>query len=187
MLRSRLLPALAVSAALALAAPAGAAAALDLDGFATTFPKASALCTKADKGKLPKKLKPSKAKVRKACTKLKQSYSSAHTTFTTVVTPLRQQARDVVTQQRKTCLEARRLRNTALCRQAQIDARAKLAGLRQQMAAAASVAQKAYEAARKTFWATIKKLKGGAGIPADPSITNPPDTGAPTDSELDAG
>jgi hypothetical protein len=187
MFRSRLLIALATLALMGLAAPAIAGAALNLDGFAVTFPKASALCTKASKGKLGKKLSPSKAQVLRSCAALKKSYSSAYTTLSNAVAPLRQQSKDIVTAQRETCREARRTRNLAACRQAQVDARAKLGALRAQIAPLYATARKAYDSARKTFWAAIRKLKGGASLTPDKAVTETPQTDVPDDSALDGG
>jgi hypothetical protein len=186
MLRPRLLGALASFAILALAtAPAAGAATLNLSGFPATFPKASALCAKASKGKLGKKLSPSKGKVLKACNTLRKSYSDAYTTLSNAVAPLRQQSRDAVEGSRTACREAKRARNLTACRQAQIDARSKLRALREQTAPHYATARKAYEAARKTFWATIKKLKGGAAITPDKSVTEPTQDVVPDDKAVD--
>lgn len=185
MLRSQMLPALAICALLALVAPAGAGAALNLEGFPKTFPKASALCVKAGKGKLGAKLKPSKGKVLKACATLKQRYSEAYTTLTAAAAPLRQQGKDVVLQQRDACRNAKRARDPAACRQANVDARAKLKAIREQLAAVYATANRAYESARKAFWATIKSLKGGASIKPDTTVPGAPTTDVPDDSALD--
>ena len=168
------------------AAPAGAAA-LKLDGFPLTFPKAAGLCAKADKGKLGKKLAPSKAQVIAACRKLRQSYSDALTQLQTTTTPLRTQMREIVKAQREACIQARRTRDRVACRAAQVDARAKLAPLRAQIVEASKTAQAAYEKARKTFWATIKKLRGGAGLKPDTPPGQAPVADVPQDSELDQG
>lgn len=174
-----------VAALLAAAAPAGAA--LNLDGFPATFPKAAALCVKADKGKLGAKLKPSKAKVAAACRKLRQSYSDALTARNAKVDPLRLQMKDIVRAQREACLQARRTRDRTACRTAQLDARAKLAPLRAQIADAEKAAQAAFEKARKAFWATVRKLRGGAGLSPDPAPGQNPVTDVPQDGDLDQG
>ena len=94
---------------LVAAAPAGAA--LKLDGFPATFPKAAALCAKADKGKLGKKLAPSKGKVLAACRKLRQSYSDALTQLMAKTDPLKLQMKEIVRAQREVCLQARRTKD----------------------------------------------------------------------------
>ena len=187
MLRSRIRTGLGVAALCAVlaAAPATAAAALNLNGFATTFPKAAALCTKASKNKLGKKLQPSKAKVLKACKTLQQHYSDTATALEATLVPLRQQGRDIVTQERQACQDARRARNPAACREAQRDAREKLRAVRQQIGAAYKNATAAYESARKAFWAAIKRLKGAGAIKPDAPVGAPTTTtDVPDDSSL---
>lgn len=183
----RLLLTTAICAAALLVAAAPAGAALKLDGFATTFPKASALCVKADKGKLGKKLAPSKGKVLAACRKLRQSYSDALTRFLATTDPLRVQMKGIVQAQREACLQARRNRDRQGCRAAQIQARAQLAPLRAQIAEAQKTAQASYEKARKAFWAAIRKLRGGATLSPDAPPGQTPVADIPQDSELDQG
>lgn len=173
------------AAMLVAAAPAGAA--LKLDGFPQTFPKAAALCAKADKGKLGAKLAPSKGKVLAACRKLRQSYSDALTQLTAKTDPLRLQMKEIVRAQREVCLQARRTRDRTACRAAQLDARAKLAPLRAQIVEAQKTARASYEQARKAFWASIRKLRGGAGLKPDTPPGQAPVADVPQDSELDQG
>ncbi len=188
--RSRSLVAIATAVTVLAAAPVAGAA--DPEGFAATFPKAAALCAKADKGKLGKKLSPSKAKVKGACKTLRTTYGSALATLTATRTPLQAQTREIVLAQRNACREARKVRTKGsdprqVCRQGAIDARNRLAPVRAQIAAATAKAQSAYEQARKAFWATIKKLKGGAGIAPDAKPGGAPVTDVPADTELDEG
>ncbi len=185
MLRLRTLLALATCALALLPAVARADAALNLDGFAVTFPKAAALCSKADKGRLGKKLTPSKGKVKAACQTLKRSYSDALKTLLATTTPLRQQVKDIVTAQRAACLQARKSRDRLGCRKAALDARAQLAPIRAQIAAAQATARASYEKARKAFWASVKKLRGAAGISPDGPAGEPPVSDVPPDTALD--
>jgi hypothetical protein len=186
MVRRRSLLPIAICGAALLLAPAGAQAAPNLEGFALTFPKAAALCVKADKGKLGKQLKPSKGKVRVACTTLKQSYSDALTALTATTSPLRVQMKGIVAEQRAACQLARRNRDHVGCRKAALDAKAKLSSIRTQIAAAQKTAQAAYEQARKTFWASIKKLRGGASVKPDAPAGQPEVTDVPPDTALDS-
>jgi hypothetical protein len=187
MLRPRTLFVIAACAMLVLPAGARADAALNLDGFKLVYPKASALCAKADKGRLGKKLSPSKGKVIAACRRLRKSYSDAFTAYQATSAPLREQSRAIVLEQRKACLAARRARNPAACKQATLQARSQLQGIRVQIAAAAKVAREKYDAARKTFWATIGKLKGAAGLKPDAPYGQDPVSDVPADTELDNG
>jgi hypothetical protein len=168
---------------LVAAAPAGAA--LKLDGFPATFPKAAALCAKADKGKLGTKLAPSKGKVLAACRKLRQSYSDALTQLLAKTDPLKLQMKEIVRAQREVCLQARRTKDKTACKAAQFDARNRLAPLRAQIAEAQKTARASYEQARKTFWAAIRKLRGAAGLKPDTPPGEPQVTDVPRDSELD--
>jgi len=187
MLRTRLTLAIATCAAVLLVAAVPAGAAQNLTGFPATFPKAAALCAKAGKGKLGKKLAPSKGKVLAACAKLRQSYSDALTTLLATTDPLRLQMKAIVKAQRDACLLARRNRDRLGCRNAQLDARAKLAPLRGQIVAAQKVARTSYEQARRTFWATVRKLRGGAGLSPDAPPGETPVADVPQDSDLDQG
>jgi hypothetical protein len=174
-----------VVCATTLVAAAPAAAALKLDGFPQTFPKAAALCAKADKGKLGKQLTPSKGKVLAACRKLRQSYSDALTQLAAKTDPLRLQMKEIVRAQREVCLQARRTKDKTACKRAQLDARNRLAPLRAQIAEAQKTARTSYEQARKTFWAAIRKLRGAAGLKPDTPPGEPQITDVPRDSELE--
>jgi len=185
MFRLRTLLALATCAMALFPAAARADSALNLDGFAVTFPKAAALCAKADTGKLGKKLTPSKGKVKTACQTLKHGYSDALKALLATTTPLRLQVKGIIAAQRAACLAARKNRDRLGCRNATLDARAKLAPIRAQIAAAQATAQASYEKARKAFWASIKKLRGAAGISPDGPAGQPPVTDVPPDTALD--
>ena len=83
------------------------------------------------------------------------------------------------------CAQARRTRDKTACKNAQFDARNRLAPLRAQIAEAQKTARASYEQARKTFWAAIRKLRGAAGLKQDTPPLEPQVTDVPQDSELD--
>lgn len=169
---------------LAFAAPAANAA--DPPGFAGMLPRASALCAKADAGKLGKKLKPDAGKVKKACATLRSSYAAALAEYQAAVKPIADQIRAVIQDTKTTCAAARRNRDIATCREAQRQARLRTRDLRAQMQPYAATFDKKVDAARKAFWATIKKLKGGKALNGDAQPGTAPSTDVPDDSGIDS-
>lgn len=170
----------------ALLAPAAALAA-NPAGFDAVFPRAGALCTKADNGKLGKKLKPSKTKVLAACAKLRKAYTDAQSAYESAAAPLTAQARQVVLDQRAACRAAKLAHNPRGCREAQVQARAKLQALRQQIAPLAAARAAKFKSARKAFWSAIKKLKGAESLKTDSDDATPaPSNDVPSDNELDS-
>ncbi len=159
---SRIRLALAVCAVALIALPTIASARPGHRGFDRTYPHASRLCMKVANGHVPHRLAASSAQVSTACATLRTSFTNAQNAFTTTVAPLRQQAVDAVKALRETCRQAHATNNDAACRQARQDTRAKLKGLRAQVRDAAKAYHTAVDAARKTFWTTIKTLRGGS-------------------------
>lgn len=168
-----------------LVAPAAAQAA-DPDGFAATFPRAAALCKKADAGRLGAKLKPDAAKVKRACTRLRSTYTQALATYQAAAQPLIQQMKAAIQQSRDACRAARANRDNAACRAAQQEASRRTRELRQQVGVHARARQAKNEAARKAFWAAIRKLRGGKGVKADPVLGSAPTTDVPDDSGIES-
>lgn len=177
-------PLLVALLVLAFAAPAANAA--DPAGFAGMLPRASALCVKADAGKLGKRLRPDAGKVKKACATLRSAYSAALTEYQAAVRPIADQIRTLIQQTRETCAAARRNRDIATCREAQRTARLRTRELRAQMQPYAATFNKKVDAARKTFWAAIRKLKGGKGLGSDAQPGTAPSTDVPDDSGIDS-
>lgn len=165
----------------ACAAPAGAAQ--NLDGFAAAFPRASRLCERADAGKLGKALKPDARKVKAACARLRERYSSALNAYRTATAPLVQQAKDARRQLAETCRA--RSRDRTACREAGQATRARMRELRTQMAPHQEAFRKAKQAARKEFWKAIRRLRGGKSLKQDTDNAQMPADELPTDSEID--
>jgi hypothetical protein len=170
--------------ALAALAPA-ASAANPADGFANVFPRASKLCDRADAGKLGRALKPDARKVKAACAKLRRRYSEALARFEAAAVPLRQQAAEARKQARETCLQARRSRDPGGCKGVNQTLRARIGEIRSQMQPLYEAFRKSNQAARKDFWAAIRKLRGGKSLKPDTDTGTAPADGLPTDAELD--
>ena len=182
MRRHLLVPLLAACALLAV--PSLAAAHPVKRDFSHTFPHASRLCDRAAAGDLPKRLTASAAKVKAACDTLHTSFDGAQTTFTTAVTPLRQQATDAITALRATCKQARADHNPGACKAARESTRATIKGLRTQVRDAAKTYHEAIQTARKTFWSTIKGLRGGGSIDPDRTSGPDPQVTLPSDAQV---
>lgn len=169
---------LALCACALLALPAAAGARPGHRGFGATFPVASSLCAKVAAGHAPKRLAGSIAQVTAACSALNASFTKAQTDYATAVAPLIAQAKAAVAARRAACHATPR--NAAACQAARTQARAQLASLRAQIRSAARAYHATVDAARKTFWASVKALRGGASIRADRTVGPGPVTTLPT-------
>jgi hypothetical protein len=174
MTRTRIL--LAVCACALMAVPTIADARAGKRGFERTYPHAARLCAKVADGKTPKKLADSSAKVADACAKLQASLTAAQSDYTAAVGPLKDQAKAAVAAMRATCKQARADKDQAACKQARQDTRTTVKGLRAKVREAGKAYHEAVDAARRTFWATIKGLRGGASQPADAQVGPGPAT-----------
>jgi len=182
MSRIRIFLALSLCALLVLPAVAGAHP--GQRGFNRTFPVASGLCAKVANGHTPKRLQGSTDKVAGACATLKTSFTDAQNAYTTGVAPLRQQATDAIKALRATCKQARIDHNQAACKTARQSTRTTIQGLRAQVRTLATAYHTAVDTARKTFWATIRALKGGTTITPDTTTGPAPTTSLPSDSQV---
>ncbi len=175
---------LAVAAAALVAAPA-ASARPGTRSFERTYPHASWLCTKVANGHAPKRLAPSSAQVATACATLKSSFTGAQNTYTTTVAPLKQQATDAVKTARATIRTARAAHDHATVQATRANTRATLKSLRTQVRAAAAAYHVSVDAARKTFWTTIRGLRGGTSVTPDKSVGgSAPTTTLPSDTSI---
>jgi hypothetical protein len=150
--------------------------------FEKTYPKASALCAKADAGTLKGALAASTADVVAACTTLKASFAAAGSTYKTTTDPLATRAEAAVSAARAACATAEtsdmKRRKTAACKEARRAARAALRVIRTEARAAAKTYVSSVRASRSTFWTSIHALRGAGHVPADGTTTAPP--AAPT-------
>jgi inorganic triphosphatase YgiF len=167
-----------------LALPAGASARPGSRSFTATFPIASSLCTRVANGHTPPRLAGSTAQVAAACATLRSSFTTAQNTYTTTVAPLLQQANAAIATLRATCKAARAAHNPAACQTARTQTRALLRSLRAQVHAAAVAYHAAVDAARKTFWTTVRALRGGSTLTPDVTVGPSPLTLLPSNAAL---
>jgi hypothetical protein len=172
-MRTRLLASLSAGIVITLMSAASAMALPGTRTFAETYPFASALCVKAEAGTLGKRLEPSRDQVRSACRTLDQPFAGLEATVTNAEAEYSQIVANesalvvaacpqpITTAERPACRTARSNRRNA-------DSTALLARHNAVVAFVGSV-----EANRVTFWTAIHSLRGGAGVAADPPITQP--------------
>ncbi len=182
MSRIRIFLALSLCALLVLPAVAGAHP--GQRGFNHTFPVASGLCAKVANGHTPRRLQGSTDKVAAACAKLKSDFTDAQNAYTTGVAPIKQQATDAIKALRATCKQAHADHNPAACKTARQSTRTTLQGLRTQVRTLARTYHASVDTARKTFWATIRTLKGGATLTPDTKTGPAPTTSLPSDAQV---
>lgn len=168
MTRFRPLPLLALCAAALLALPGAAAAKPGPRGMHATFPHASRLCAAAANDRLPKRLASSQATLSVSCATLESSYMTARADLRTAIAPLRSQARDAVAAARSACATARAAGDRAGCREARTQVRSTLRGLGMQARTALKAYRSSIGAARTTFWSSVRALRGGSAVTADP-------------------
>lgn len=152
----------------ALLFPGLAAAKAGDKSFGQTYPYAAALCAKVTAGQTPPKLKGSEAKVSQACAKLQNAFGPLQTAVQGANAQLQsgiQNARATITQ---ACQPGAARAN---CRAARRNGRLAIASLRRQHRAAVRLFYTSIEANRRTFWATIRALRGGGSIKPDQPIT----------------
>jgi hypothetical protein len=150
--------------------------------FEQTYPHAAKLCARADAGTLGKRLKPSTAQVKADCQALRGTFAKAQSDDQAATVSIPAQAQAALAQAKSACEKARQSHDPAACRQARQQARTTLRGLRGTARDAAKAYRAAIEGGRKTFWAAIKTLRGGAGeAPDAPSTESPPAPVVPPD------
>lgn len=133
--------------------------------FAQTYPYASALCAKAGAGTLPRRLRASAAQVQAACNTLQSGFgplqsavAQAQTTFQAGVAADRAK------------VQAACRPRTPSCRSTRIEVRADLRNLRAAHRLAVRTYYVGVESNRRTFWATIRSLRGGRSVKSDQPI-----------------
>jgi hypothetical protein len=136
--------------------------------FAQTYPYASALCAKVAAGQTPPKLKGSDAKVGQACATLQNAFGPLQAAVQAANSQLQSGIRSERAIIKQACLPGA---VRAKCRAARRNGRLVIASLRRQHRAAVRLYYTSIEANRRTFWATIRALRGGATITPDRPIT----------------
>ncbi len=157
----------AVVAAMLLLPGLAAAKAGD-KSFAQTYPYASALCTKVAAGQTPPKLKGSEAKVGQACATLQNAFGPLQSAAQAANAQLQSGIQNERATMKQACQPGA---VRAKCRAARRTGRHVIASLRSQHRAAVRLYYTSIEANRRTFWATIRALRGGATITPDQPIT----------------
>ncbi|HVP02485.1 MAG TPA: hypothetical protein VMT10_07950 [Solirubrobacteraceae bacterium] len=179
--RFRLILALSLVAALAL--PAVASAHFGHRGFFRTYPHATILCAAVANGHAPKGLQGQTDKVTAACNQLNTDFTNAQNAFNAGVAPLKQQATDALKNLRTTCQQAYANNDPATCKAARQSTRTTLQGLWQQLKTLNQTYHTAVDTARKTFWATIKSLRGSSKVTPDTTTGPAPTTTLPAPSQ----
>jgi hypothetical protein len=164
---TRSIPAAAVGLAALALAPAAAQAQAGSRTFAQTFPRASALCARAQAGSLPPKLAGQTSQVQSACTTLQGSFTSAQTT---VLAAQMTFANGVAAARAKTQAACVKPRVQPTCRLTRIQDNATIKSLRAQHRADVRTYYISVEAARRTFWTSIRALRGGPSVKPDTPV-----------------
>ncbi len=160
---SRLRNAVILGALALLVLPAIASARPGQRSFNQTFPIASKLCTNIANGAGPVKLRVDAPQIKVLCATLLSSFTNAESTYFSTVTPLRQQIISLNAKTRLACAT----RPSPTCKATRKDDRAQIRTIRGQIRSAGTTYRTSIQTARKTFWAAIHALKGGATVTAD--------------------
>jgi hypothetical protein len=173
LMRMRLLASAGTAIAIALVSAASAMALPGTRTFAQTYPFASALCAKAESASLGKRLEPSRDQVLAACTALEQPFAGLEATVTSAETQYAQTVANERALVVAACPQPVTRAEHPACRTVRLTRRSadSTALLARHDAVVAFIS--ALEANRVTFWTTIHSLRGGAGVTADPPITQP--------------
>ena len=172
-MRTRVLAGLGAAIVITLMSAASAMALPGTRTFATTYPFASALCVKAEAGSLAKRLETSRDQVRSACRTLEQPFTGLEATVTSAETQYAQTVANERALVVAACPQPVTRAEHPACRTVRLTRRSadSTALLARHDAVVAFIS--ALEANRVTFWTTIHSLRGGAGVTADPPITQP--------------
>lgn len=158
---------LGVAVATALVLPGVVSAKAGDRSFAQTYPYASALCAKVAAGNTPPKLEASAAQVSQACMKLQSAFGSLQTAALAANAQLQSGIKNERSTMRQACMPGA---VRTQCRAARRNGRLMIASLRRQHRAAVRLYYTSIEANRRTFWATIRALRGGKSITPDQPI-----------------
>jgi hypothetical protein len=152
--------------------------------FHWTYPYASRLCALNATGQTPRRLSASSTQLTAACTQLQSSFAAAKTAYLTAANPLHRQALTVIRQYVAICQQDRLNHAPRACRSARQAALVTLSTLRTQARTAAQAYRTAIRQARQTFWTTVRSLRGGTDLKADPAQVPSPPSPIPADSSV---
>lgn len=162
---TRILSRAALGATLATLAVTGVASAKAGDrSFQQTYPVASRLCLRAASNTLPRRLQPQSANVIAACNALQSGFGPLQSAAQSAQAAFASGVQSALATLHAACAFGQ---PRLTCRAAIRQARVTIHVLRIQRRAAVRSYYIGIEANRRTFWATIRSLRGGARIRAD--------------------
>ncbi|MGI8558109.1 MAG: hypothetical protein ACR2ND_07340 [Solirubrobacteraceae bacterium] len=165
---TRILSRATLGAMIATLAVSGVASAKAGDrSFQQTYPYASALCARAASNTLRPHLQPQVANVVAACNTLQSGFGPLQSTVRAAQLQFTSGVQTTLATIRAACAPGQL---KATCRAALHQGRSTLRTLRIQHRTAVRSYYIGIEANRRTFWATIRTLRGGAHIRADARI-----------------
>lgn len=142
--------------------------------FSQTYPIASALCTSiANHTNHHRRLEKNAAQVKTACTILEEAFNKSHAAVVAAQSSFTTELAADKAAISSACPIPRTDRK--LCRSTRRQERQTIHALRRQHLAAVHYYYTSVEAARRTFWATIRALPEGSSIPADEPIVPQPE------------
>lgn len=166
----RVISYLILCACVALVTPTAAGAKPGFKSFDRTFPIASKLCARVERGQVPKRLRGSAPQVINACAVLQSAFSDAQTKVRATDSQLQAQLAADRAQLRNACHQAKLTHDRGSCKEARKTFRAERKALLVQERAANRNYFVVIENARKAFWSTVRSLRGGAGIKPDSPV-----------------
>jgi hypothetical protein len=166
----RLASYLLLCACAALVIPTAALGKPGYKSFDRTYPVASKLCAAAERGKVPKRLKGSATQLIQACSTLRASFGDAQGKVRATDNQLKAQLEADLNQRKQACQQAKLSHDRASCKQARKSFVAQRTALHEQQKTANRAYFAAVESARKSFWSTVRSLRGGAGIKPDSPV-----------------
>lgn len=140
--------------------------------YGSTYPVASALCSRIAAGNPPKRLAADTTQITAACTSLANSYTQTVTTYQTAINPIAGEVQTTLATIRAARQSAKQTQSWTAYQAVVAQARTTLKGMRSEVRSAQQTYVIAIRTARHAFWTTIHALPGAGSLPTD--------TGAPT-------
>ena len=155
-----------LAATLAITGTAGAKA--GDRSYQQTYPFASRLCAHVAAGKGPIHLRPVAAQVLADCATLKSGFTAAQSAVLAAQASFASGLAADRAAIAAACTPP--VKNRPLCRSTRRSEHAAIVALRREHTAAVHLYYKTIEANRRAFWAAIRSLPGGKGVPVDRPI-----------------